>query len=379
MFRSMIPRLVLPVAFALLCAPATAPAQGKPTPTPAAATSPLAIDAERFALAAEYSKSTKGLSVLVMKDGKVLHEAYHNGHSATKVAELASGTKSFNGVMALAAVEDGILTLDEKVSDTITEWKSDPAKASITVRELLTLSSGVGGGPIGRPPTYSAAVKMPIKAGAAGKFQYGPVPFQVFGELMKRKLADKGEGPLEYMDRRIFKPIGLQYGSWKRDKEGNPHLPSGARMTARDWAKFGELVRTNGAWNGTQIIDASLFPTLVAGTQANGNYGLTFWLKNLNPEDTLITTGNRRRGRGQATIPGVVPPDFFMAAGMGQQRLYIIPSEGLVIVRQGKLLSKTFRDDVFLKMLFTGTDPRVPEPKGTSKTEKSSKTMKEAK
>jgi CubicO group peptidase (beta-lactamase class C family) len=283
MIRNLLLRTALPVVLALVWMPNAAPAQAKPTPA-AASKSGLSITAEQFARAAEYSRQAKGMSVLVMKDGKIIHEAYHNGHSATKVAELASGTKSFNGVMALAAVEDGILTLDEKVSDTITEWKSDPSKASITVRELLTLTSGVGGGPIGRPPTYANAVKMPIKSGTTGKFQYGPVPFQVFGELMKRKLADKKEGPLEYMERRIFKPIGLEYGSWKKGRDGNPHLPSGARLTARDWAKFGELVRNNGNWNGTQVIDAALFPELVKGTTANGNYGLTFWLKNLNPE-----------------------------------------------------------------------------------------------
>lgn len=368
MIRNLLLRTALPVVLALVWMPNAAPAQAKPTPA-AASKSGLSITAEQFARAAEYSKQAKGMSVLVMKDGKIIHEAYHNGHSATKVAELASGTKSFNGVMALAAVEDGILTLDEKVSDTITEWKSDPSKASITVRELLTLTSGVGGGPIGRPPTYANAVKMPIKSGTTGKFQYGPVPFQVFGELMKRKLADKKEGPLEYMERRIFKPIGLEYGSWKKGRDGNPHLPSGARLTARDWAKFGELVRNNGNWNGTQVIDAALFPELVKGTTANGNYGLTFWLKNLNPEDTLITTGNRRLGKGgSATIPKIVPPDFFMAAGMGQQRLYIIPSEGLVIVRQGKVFSKSFRDDEFLKLLFLpaeaeGTPAAAKPPK----------------
>jgi len=365
--RNQIIRRALTILLVLACAPIAAPAQEKSTST-APAKSRLTIDAAQFERAAEYSRKTKGLSVLVMKDGKIVHEAYHNGHSATKVAELASGTKSFNGVMAIAAVEDGILTLDEKVSDTITEWKNDPSKASITVRELLNLTSGVGGGPIGRPPTYASAVKMPIKSGATGKFQYGPTPFQVWGEFMKRKLAEKNEGPLEYLDRRIFKPIGLEYGSWKKGRDGNPHLPSGARMTARDWAKFGEFVRLNGKANEKQVVDAALFPELVKGTTANGNYGLTFWLKNLNPEDTLITTGNRRAGRqGSATIPGIVPPDFFMAAGMGHQRLYIIPSEGLVIVRQGKLLSKDFRDDEFLKLLFLPAPAPTPTPASSGK------------
>jgi CubicO group peptidase (beta-lactamase class C family) len=69
---------------------------------------------------------------------------------------LASGTKSFAGVLAAAAQEDKILKLDERVSETITEWKSDKEKSKITIRQLLTLTSGLDTGQNGRPPNYQS-------------------------------------------------------------------------------------------------------------------------------------------------------------------------------------------------------------------------------
>ncbi len=338
------------------------PARTRNAPSTKPAATPELSEDERFELAAEYSRNNGGLSVLVMRKGDVLFEAYHNGHSATKPANLASGTKSFAGVAAIAAVEDGLLTLDEKVSDTITEWQADPVKSGITVRELLTLTSGVSGGTIGRPPTYANALKAPSKAQPGARFQYGPVPFQVFGELMRRKLAKSGEDLLDYYKRRIFAPIGLEVGSWTHGRDGHPHIPSGASLTARDWAKFGEFVRNRGVADGGQVVGAAGFDELFRGTKANAGYGLTFWLRDLDPEDTLVIGGSGRSKRKASASDGVVPPDFVMAAGMGKQRLYIIPSRELVIVRQGKLTSKTFRDEEFLSLLFRGTRADGSEP-----------------
>ncbi len=125
---------------------------------------PAITEADRYKLAAEYSREFRGLSVLIMKGDKVVFEEYQNGHSADKPWMLASGTKSFSGVMLAAAIEDGLVTsFDEKVSDTITEWKSDPRKARITIRQLLSLTSGIDAGQIGRVPTYTEAKDFSTK------------------------------------------------------------------------------------------------------------------------------------------------------------------------------------------------------------------------
>lgn len=78
-----------------------------------------------YRTAADYSRAAKGVAVLVMKRGEIVFEDYAPGWE-NKPHLLASGTKSFSGVMASCAVEDGLLRLDEKLSDTIVEWKDDP-------------------------------------------------------------------------------------------------------------------------------------------------------------------------------------------------------------------------------------------------------------
>lgn len=75
----------------------------------------------KYQMAADYSEKNGGFTVLVMVDGKVVFERYANAGNANKLHGLASGTKSFVGVVAMAAVEDGIIRLDDKVSETLTE------------------------------------------------------------------------------------------------------------------------------------------------------------------------------------------------------------------------------------------------------------------
>ncbi len=302
--------------------------------------------AEQIKAAAAYSSENRGFSYLVMHRGKVIAEEYPNGGSASRPTELASGTKSFNGMMALCAQDDGLLTLDEPVSKTITEWQGDERK-NITIRQLLTLSSGIPGGQTalagGRVPDYSEAIKTMPKFAPDRRFQYGPTPFMIFGEVMRRKLEPKKEGVMAYMERRIFRPIGLQHGLWRKDGDGNPHLPSGAHLTAREWAKYGELVRLDGKG----VLKPGQTKTLSTAGKTNPSYGLTWW---------LVTNGGMKPdGFRRWRVDPRLPKDIVTAGGAGGQRLYIIPSCDLVIVRQAPVMGRdTFDDGTFLAKLLLG-------------------------
>src|SRR6266496_3392535 len=97
------------------------------------------------ARAAKYSESRRGVSILVIQNGRTIFEHYANGGSLNGRWPIFSGTKSFWGIAALAAVQDGLFRLDDPVSDTITEWKSDPRKSQITIRQLLSQTDGIEG------------------------------------------------------------------------------------------------------------------------------------------------------------------------------------------------------------------------------------------
>ena len=317
-----------------------------------------------YQLAADYSAEARGLSVVVMKGDKIVFEEYQNGHSAGAAHMLASGTKSFSGVMLAAAIEDGLIKgFDEKVSDTISEWKSDPQRSKITLRQLLSLTSGIDVGQNLRPPAYSSAVRNLSTFEPGDKFQYGPAPFQIFGEVMRRKLSGKNQSVMDYLKRRILDPIGLKVDRWTM-QEGQPNLPSGAFLTAREWIKFGQMLRDGGKWNGKQIVKKTLLDELSKGSKANPNYGLTFWLNRSHSGEANVVdnTGRLRNIMGDEDagttaiskngIDKQIANDLYMAAGAANQRLYIIPSLDMVIVRQGRLTK--FDDRKFLSLLLTG-------------------------
>lgn len=283
-----------------------------------------------FEAASKYLESVNGHAMLVFRDNELVFERYMNGHTAEKPHLLASGTKSFSGFMAVAAQEDGLLALDERLSDTITEWKEDAQKKDITIRQLLSLSSGIAGGENGSVPSYKAALTQAHVTAAPGKrFQYGPVPFQIFGEIMRRKLAASGRAmdPLDYLQQRLFTPLGMKYEAWREDAEKMPHLPSGAFFTAREWAKFGLLVLNHGTWNGKSIVKPESLAECFKPAPANASYGMTFW--KARPRDPI--------------------PDLVMAAGKGKQKLFIIPSKKLLIVQFADA-EKNYREERFLSL-----------------------------
>ena len=168
--------------------------------------------AEMIARAAEYNWSVGGETLVVMHKGKVLFEDYANGGEKGKWMLLASGSKSFVGVVALAAIDDGLIKLDDKVCESITEWKDDKLKSSITYRQLLTLTSGLLTGddnhPHARGVSWLDVIQSPMVGEPGKQFGYGPYQFLAFGEALQRILLNTfDETYEEYMKRRIFKPL----------------------------------------------------------------------------------------------------------------------------------------------------------------------------
>jgi CubicO group peptidase (beta-lactamase class C family) len=366
------------------------------------------LNRDHLQAAAAYSDSFSGRALLVMQNGQVIFEHYANGWTASRPHALASGTKSFAGIVAMAAIEDGIINgLDEVVADTLTEWKLDSRKSEITVRQLLNLSSGLAPdddslgragagirdlgpandaagrlrGALGRDERpedrFAAAIAIPSIDKPGRTFRYGPSHFYAFGAFLERKL-ESGDRPqksyFEYMKARVLEPAGLSASieRFAPDRAGNPNLPGGGHLTAREWAKFGEFVRLGGAVCGEDgpmmmhFKPGALEPCFQP-SDANPNYGLTWWLLNGKPgaaaevADVGARSPRTRRGGGQASRQAAQteaildqagePIPVAMAAGAGKQRLYILPKQGLVIVRFAQMNAKgaAFSDTEFIQ------------------------------
>ena len=309
------------------------------------------------ARAANYSENQRGFSMLVMQNGKTVFEHYANGGGADMRCKIFSGTKSFWGVAALAGVRDGLFKLDDLVSDTINEWKSDPRKSQITIRQLLSQTDGIEGASRLQRASIrdrnAMAIRLPALAEPGSAFIYGPSHLQIFVEVLRRKL--NGKSTISYIEENVLSPLGLTSLEFKKDGRGNPLPASGFELSAREWARLGELVLGRGNYHGKQIVPANLFTQAFAGSNANPSYGLTFWLNRQAPhaheidyEKELDLKWQRARWI-DICLCKVAPPDTVVALGSNYQRLFIIPSLNALIVRQG--MSEKFSDAYFLRLV----------------------------
>jgi CubicO group peptidase (beta-lactamase class C family) len=313
---------------------------------------------EQLDAARRYSESCGGQAMVVLFDGKIVFESYANGGGKDRLQALASGTKSFVGVVALAAVQDGLIRLDDTACESLTEWKTDPLKSQITYRHLLTMTSGLTAADRSSPlrlPGWKEIVAKPMSGQPGGQFQYGPYHLCAFAEALQRRLKD--ETFETYLERRILQPLGIKL-QWRwRCADGNPQVAGGGAMTARDWAVFGELMRQGGTYNGKQIIRQELLTECWQGTKQNPAYGLTWWLKKPVPDSLIRQIPILEHEMGEIVRSDWLPEDLYIAAGAGKQRLYVIPSLKLVIVRQGEFLgSRSFSDTKFLQLLLFGKE-----------------------
>jgi CubicO group peptidase (beta-lactamase class C family) len=273
--------------------------------------------------AAAYAQRHKPNALLVLSHGEPLAESYGAGFDEATPHALYSGTKAFWGVTAITAQNDGLLSIDERVAETFDAWASDARKATVTIRQLLQLNSGIGFGGLGSAvPGYERALAVELKNDPGTVFTYGGIPLQVFGAVLARKLAPRNLTPHAYLRERVLDPIGVRVASWRTLKDGTQPLPTGAFLTAREWAKYGEFVARNAA---------SLAPCFTAAS-TNPRYGLTWWL-----------------------APPGAPSDLVYASGAGGQALYVVPSIDLVVVRFGA--NASFKHEAFLKRLFSETAP----------------------
>lgn len=287
-----------------------------------------------YTAAATYSATRGGISLLVLSAGEVVFEDFPNGGAPDRPHELASGTKSFTGIMAAAAVQDGLLNLDDLAADTLPEWRNDERKRLITIRQILSLTSGLETRQArGDLLTYAESLNMPVIASPGTRFAYGGDPFQLFGAILHRKLKER-ETPVEYLRRRVLDPAGIAFTSWRNGPDGLPRLGSGARLTARNWAQYGDLVRRNFVVKGRTLIDQEALAANFRGSAANPAYGLGWWLSRSMPDNKRVAIPQLVNATDVRPEDPNLPEDLVLAAGAGQQRLYVSKAEQLVIVRQ---------------------------------------------
>ena len=278
----------------------------------------------------------------VIKNGKLVHDAYWAGTGERTKRPAYSITKSVTAILVGIAADEGKLALDDKAADYIPEWRGTDAE-SVTIRDLLSNTSGRHwdyntdySQMVRRAPDKTAfAIALSQDSKPGMKWDYNNSAVQTLEAILQKAT---GEDVAAYAEKRLLDPIGVRDTTWAHDSAGNTTTYSGIDSSCQDLARIGYLMMRKGAWNGTQLVsDAFVAEATKSTSTLNAAYGLLWWVN----KPGRIVTIDRAAGFPKDKPPyegqlaPSVPDDAFWALGYGNEYVAVIPSEGVVAVRMG--------------------------------------------
>jgi CubicO group peptidase (beta-lactamase class C family) len=254
---------------------------------------------------------------LVAYRGEIVQEWYADSFPSDPIAMqpwigTRSAAKSVFGLVAGMLVADGAIgSIDEPVATFIPEWRAG-AEAGVTIRHLLTMTSGVARhAGEGRHPGVVAArnlnafvFELPLQDGPGERWNYSNEGAQLLSPVLERAA---GMPLAAYTWERLFNPLGLQTSFLRVDDYYNTVTIGGMMTRLREFARLGQLVANDGAWNGEQIVSSDWIRDMTTGIEQNPAYGYLWWV-------------SEEHGA-------------FAAAGSFDQLLVVIPDLDLVAVR----------------------------------------------
>lgn len=262
-------------------------------------------------------KNTKSFMILV--NGRIVMEEYFNGHTATKTWEWNSAGKTLVATTTGIAQQGSLLNINNKASDYLgTEWTSMPLPKEnlITVRHLLTMTSG-------NDDTKQLVIKpnLTYVADAGARWAYS----NIFQRLTDVVANASGKSFETYFNEKLKSKIGMD-GYWNFGIIFTIY-----HSTTKSMARFGLFALNKGKWNDEQIVNESFFNESITTSQnINPSYGYLWWLNG----KTNYMIPNEQTVYQGFLIPNA-PVDMYAAMGANDQRIYVIPSKKMVVIRMG--------------------------------------------
>lgn len=282
-------------------------------------------------------------SVIVIKDGRLLIEEYFNGATRETLHDTRSVGKSFASALMGIAINDGhIKGENQTLKDfyDLTRFANfSPKKENVTIKSLLTMSSGFDaddndekspGNEENMYPTddwvkFALDLPMDNKKEVGQTWSYFTAGVVLLGDIINKSVP---AGLEKFADNKLFKPLGIEKYQWQYTPQKFPSTAGGLRMSSLDFAKFGQLYKNGGAWKGKQVIprswvDKTFTKYLQLPFDNNGFYGYLFW------NITYNINGK--------------PYEAFYCTGNGGNKIFIFKDQPLVIVITATAYNKWYQ------------------------------------
>lgn len=318
------------------------------------------VAAKALSAAQAYADAQQSYALIVARHGRLVHEHYAPGFSRASRYATASMHKA---VLALAfgdAIARRRISLSDPVARHLPELAGDPMGA-VTIDALLRMTAGVGSPPARAGDVVTPSEQLMFGTDIRGairrfavvlppetEFAYQNISTQLAGLALQSAI---GERYAAYLSRTLWAPIGAGDAAlWLDRPGGDPHLFCCLQATARDWLRVGELLRNDGRVDGRQVVAADWVRTVVAPSPLNANFGMNVW------RGTPYLPVRRYARTVAMTVASAAPfarDDVIFIDGAGGQRVYVVPSAGLTVVRIGKP-SPTWDDSFLVNQLLAG-------------------------
>jgi len=311
------------------------------------------MSSEKLATMRDDLAARKTTGLLVIRNDKIVCEWYAPGQSAKGKHYTASMAKAVVGGVSLAvAMSDGLIALDDPAARFIPQWKDDPRKSRITIRQLGSHTSGIEDAEAddlphnkltgwkgdfwqpAEPPRDSFTVARdaaPVLFEPGAKIAYSNPGIAMLTYAATAALRDAPHKDIRTLLReRVMRPIGVPDDEWSVGYgrtpivDGLPLVGSwgGGGYTARAAARVGRLMLRDGDWDGRRLLSADAVHQITRDAGTPGNCGIGWWSNN---------------DGGHAKVP----KDAFWGAGAGHQIVLVVPSLHLIAVRNGETIVDT--------------------------------------
>ncbi len=345
----------------------------------------VTINAEALAQAEAYAAANRSIALLVWQGGKLQMARYFQGDAKTTFAS-RSLAKPMSAVAIGRALQLGaIRSLDQPISDFITEWRDDPGRSKILVRHLLDMRSGLlpqaaattAEDVLNRAylhPRHDEVIlyEYPLVHEPGTRYEYNNATSELVALLIKRAT---GRRYAEFLATEILQPLGAMGGDiWVNRLGGTAHSGCCLLLPPESWLRLGLLLMSDGVWADRRLLPPGYVAEMRRGTAQNPYYGMGVYMAGRYIERRGFA--NPERDRPALRVLHSEPylsNDVFLFDGNANQVVYMIPSADMVIVRvgsspprgEGQEWDNSFLPNVLLKGWMSQSPSRTltPQPR----------------